>query len=239
MIYTDDGELDQDRHGLCQRPRVRGVQGAQQHRRRALARRRSTPSFPSTFYVRFTSDGTTVQAQRSADGVDLDEHGQRHQPQRPDEPEDRHVRDRVHRRGRRQANTARFDYFTLDAPQEPSDEFEGTSLNLCRWSQIVRHEPGGYTVGGGNLTLPAAHGDFFANGAEQQPEHPAPAGARRSVDDDHAGSRSTRTRTTSRPGCWSTATTPTTSRPTTSTRTAAGWSSCARPTTSQPASAAP
>ena len=78
-----------------------------------------------------------------------------------------------------QANTAQFDYFTLDAPVDPSDEFDGTSLNLCRWTQNVRHEPGGYTVGGGNLTLPAAHGDFFANAPNDNPNillQPAPSG---------------------------------------------------------------
>ena len=49
----------------------------------------------------------------------------------------------------------------------------------CRWTQIVRHEPGGYTVGGGNLTLPAAHGDFFANAPNNNPNillQPAPSG---------------------------------------------------------------
>ena len=44
-----------------------------------------------------------------------------------------------------------------------------TSLSLCRWTDIVRHEPGGYTVGGGKLTLPAAHGDFFGNAANTNP----------------------------------------------------------------------
>jgi PKD repeat protein/regulation of enolase protein 1 (concanavalin A-like superfamily) len=81
--------------------------------------------------------------------------------------------------GGTQANTARFDYFTLEAPQAPSDEFDGTSLDLCRWSQIVRHQPTGYTVGGGTLTMPAAHGDFFADAPNDNPNivlQPAPSG---------------------------------------------------------------
>ena len=52
-------------------------------------------------------------------------------------------------------------------------------LSLCRWTDIVRHEPGGYTVGGGKLTLPAAHGDFFGNAANTNPNmllQKAPAG---------------------------------------------------------------
>ena len=43
----------------------------------------------------------------------------------------------------------------------------------------MRHEPGGYTVGGGKLTLPAAHGDFFQNATNTNPNillQPAPSG---------------------------------------------------------------
>ena len=72
----------------------------------------------------------------------------------------------------------KVDWFKLTTPQTPSDEFDGDALNLCRWTDIVRHEPGGYTVGGGKLTLPAAHGDFFGNGANNNPnmllQQPAP-----------------------------------------------------------------
>ena len=130
--------------------------------------------------MRFTSDGTTVRAQRSADGSALDEHGQR-RPTSTGSPTRRSACTRTASTAAGTPGRTRraFDYFTLDAPQDPSDEFDGTSLNLCRWSQIVRHEPGGYTVGGGNLTLPAAHGDFFANAPNNNPNillQPAPAG---------------------------------------------------------------
>lgn len=135
-------------------------------------------SFPSTFYIRFTSDGTTVRAQRSADGQTWTNTGNATNLNGLDNPKIG-MYATASTAGGTQANTARFDYFTLDAPQDPSDEFDGTSLNLCRWSQIVRHQPGGYTVAGGKLTLPAAHGDFFANGANNNPNiilQPAPAG---------------------------------------------------------------
>ncbi len=135
-------------------------------------------SFPNTFYVRFTSDGTAVRAQRSADGVTWTNTGNATNLDGLNNPKIGMYATASTAAGT-QANTARFDYFTLDAPQEPSDEFEGTSLNLCRWSQNVRHEPGGYTVGGGNLTLPAAHGDFFAGAPNNNPNillQPAPAG---------------------------------------------------------------
>ena len=82
--------------------------------------------------------------------------------------------------GGAQPKVASFDWFKLDAPQEPSDEFDGTSLNLCRWTSIVRHQPTGYTVADGKLTLPAAHGDFFANAPNNNPNiilQPAPSGS--------------------------------------------------------------
>ena len=128
--------------------------------------------------MRFTSDGTTVRAQRSADGETWTNTGNATNLNGLNNPKIGMYATASTAAGT-QANTARFDYFTLDAPQEPSDEFEGTSLNLCRWSQNVRHEPGGYTVGGGNLTLPAAHGDFFAGAPNNNPNillQSAPAG---------------------------------------------------------------
>jgi cytochrome c len=134
--------------------------------------------FPTTFYVRFTSDGTTVRAQRSPDGQTWTNTGNATNLNGLTNPKVGMYATASTAAGT-QPITASFDYFTLDAPQEPSDEFDGTSLNLCRWSQIVRHEPGGYTVGGGNLTLPAAHGDFFANAPNNNPNillQPAPSG---------------------------------------------------------------
>ena len=128
--------------------------------------------------MRFTSDGTTIRAQRSPDGQTWTNTGNPTNLNGLTNPKVGMYATASTAAGT-QANTARFDYFTLDAPQDPSDEFEGTSLNLCRWSQNVRHQPTGYTVGGGNLTLPAAHGDFFANAPNDNPNillQPAPSG---------------------------------------------------------------
>ena len=171
-------ELDQERHGVGQRARVRGVQGAQQHPVAASARRPSTPR--SRARSTCASRATARRCGRSARPTARPGPTPATPPTSTGSPTRRSActRRRPPPRGT-QANTARFDYFTLDAPQEPSDEFDGTSLNLCRWSQIVRHEPGGYTVGDGKLTLPAAHGDFFANGANNNPNillQPAPSG---------------------------------------------------------------
>ena len=177
VIYTDDGNWIKS-----------GMVWANGRAFEAFKELNNTPSglgsatvdasFPSTFYVRFTSDGTTVRAQRSADGQTWTNTGNATNLSGLTNPKVG-MYATASTAGGTQANTARFDYFTLDAPQDPSDEFDGTALNTCRWSQIVRHEPGGYTVGGGNLTLPAAHGDFFANAPNNNPNiilQPAPSG---------------------------------------------------------------
>ena len=135
--------------------------------------------FPTTFYVRFAYDGTTVQAQRSPDGETWTNTGNATNLNGLTNPKIGMYATASTASGT-QAITARFDYFTLDAPSDPDDEFDGTSLNTCRWSQIVRHEPGGYSVADGKLTLPAAHGDFFGNeAANNNPNillQPAPSG---------------------------------------------------------------
>ena len=64
---------------------------------------------------------------------------------------------------------ARFDWFKLDTPADPNDEFNGTALDPCKWTEIIRPDPNGRRVEGGNLVLPAAHGDFFAAGANNNP----------------------------------------------------------------------
>jgi cytochrome c len=135
-------------------------------------------SFPSTFYVRLVSDGTAVQAQRSADGVSWENTGSATNLNGLTNPKVG-VYATASTAGGTQAKTAQFDSFELSAPQEPSDEFDGSSLNLCRWSAIVRHDPLGYEVADGQLTLPAAHGDFFAGAPNNNPNiilQPAPAG---------------------------------------------------------------
>ena len=132
--------------------------------------------FPSTFQLRLVSDGTSITAQYSANGVQWTNMGtaqtnlngfldprigmyatSTNQPSIP----------------------ASFDWFKLDFPGNASDEFDGDALDLCRWTEIVRHDPEGYEVTGGELVMPAAHGDFFGNGPNDNPNivlQPAPSG---------------------------------------------------------------
>jgi hypothetical protein len=50
-----------------------------------------------------------------------------------------------------------YDSFSLNAQ---SDEFAGTSLETCRWSQIVRESPTGYRVANGVLELDTGPGEI-------------------------------------------------------------------------------
>jgi cytochrome c len=131
-----------------------------------------------TFYMRLTSDGTNVRAQFSADGQTFTNIGNATNLNGLTNPKVG-VYATASTAAAATPKEAAFDFFRLEAPQDPSDEFDTAALNQCRWSSIVRHEPGGYTVAGGTLTLPAAHGDFFAGAPNNNPNiilQPAPSG---------------------------------------------------------------
>ena len=67
--------------------------------------------------------------------------------------------------------TVTFDYFRLLGEEPPgeelpacpalSDTFDGDALNLDLWSATVRHDPDGYTVADGNLTMPTTATDIY------------------------------------------------------------------------------
>jgi cytochrome c len=69
-----------------------------------------------------------------------------------------------------------------DCPAErpdPSDEFDGTELDECRWSELVRESPSGYSVGGGALAIDTGNGTDMYGGntnAENLILQPAPEG---------------------------------------------------------------
>jgi regulation of enolase protein 1 (concanavalin A-like superfamily) len=145
----------------------------------ALGSTAAPAGFPTTWYLRLTSNGTAIQAAFSADNQTWTNYGTTTNLTNFVTPTVG-----VYATTSTNAGAAnkemKVDWFKLATPQAPSDEFTGNALNLCRWTDIVRHEPAGYTVAGGNLTLPAAHGDFFAAGPNTNPNiilQPAPAGA--------------------------------------------------------------
>ena len=122
--------------------------------------------FPTTFQMQLRSDGTNITAYYSPNGTDWTQMGTAvtnlNGFQAPT----------IGIYGTSGGNTstqARFDYFKLDYPADPADQFTGTALDRCRWTEIVRHDPTEYRVENGNLVLTAAHGDFFAAGANNNP----------------------------------------------------------------------
>ena len=65
------------------------------------------------------------------------------------------------------------------APPSPDDEFDGTELNTCRWSEIVRDNPAGRAVDGGALAIDTGNNTDMYGGntnAENVVLQPAPDG---------------------------------------------------------------
>ncbi|WP_405144117.1 ThuA domain-containing protein [Sphaerisporangium sp. NBC_01403] len=121
--------------------------------------------FPNTAYVRLASNGTTLTASYSADGLTWTA-----MPQT-----DKAMAGIVNPRiglasfastGNRPVIDAAFDWFQLtpDAsagPVTPDDEFDGDSLDACRWSTIVRPDAAATRVTGGNLEIDTSKGDIY------------------------------------------------------------------------------
>jgi len=120
--------------------------------------------YPSTVWVRFTSDGTSLNASYSADGVTFTEMNETKSldgienpkigllslqgSDRPQEPVD-----------------AEFDYFTFtpdDTVGEVTadDEFDGPSIDACRWD-VVNPDAALATVGDGALSLTTTGDDIY------------------------------------------------------------------------------
>jgi cytochrome c len=125
-------------------------------------------AFPDTAYVRLSSDGTHVTASYSADGQSWTA-----MPQTDKLiagiPNPRIGVMSFASTGNRPVVDAAFDWFqivpddTAGAPS-PNDEFDGTALDTCRWSTIVRPDPAATRVAGGNLELDTTVGDIYGTG---------------------------------------------------------------------------
>lgn len=122
--------------------------------------------YPDTVYVRFVSDGESLQAAYSADGTDFTT-----MPQTKSiaDLEDAKV-GLVALKGNGTASPvldARFDWFTItpddtaEAPG-PDDEFDGDSLDACRWD-VVREDTSGYRVADGALQIDTTPTDIYGD----------------------------------------------------------------------------
>ncbi|WP_204046448.1 PKD domain-containing protein, partial [Acrocarpospora phusangensis] len=124
-------------------------------------------AYPDTVYVRFMSDGSNLTAHYSADGTTFTAM-----------PETKALAGITNPRiglmsfastGDRVIVDAAFDWFHISPDSTatkpaPSDEFNGTALDTCRWDAIVRGDAASARVTGGNLELDTTPGDIYGTG---------------------------------------------------------------------------
>ena len=139
--------------------------------------------FPSTYYVRLTSDGTNLTASYSTDGVNFTTVG------RP-APMSAFATPQIGPTAlsgpaTTVVPTAYFDYIRVEPDSsggttDPNDEFNGSALDKCRWSNIVREDPAGYSVANGALNIDTGLNTDMSNQtttAENLVLQPMPGGA--------------------------------------------------------------
>ena len=131
--------------------------------------------FPDDYWVRMTSDGTTVTASYSTDNQNWTPFGRPADLRGIQNPRIGvfAVRSNVDSA----QIDARFDDFEFVTP---NDEFDGTGLMKCRWSNIVRENQAGYRVADGALKIDTGNGTDMYGGntsAENVILQPQPGGA--------------------------------------------------------------
>ena len=126
--------------------------------------------FPDDFFVRITSDGTTLTSSYSTDGINYTAVNGTFTLAGIDNP-----KIGLFAAGSLSTQTegvtppnAEFDWFSITpddtaTADTPNDEFDGTALSACRWS-IVNQNRLGYRVSGGNLEIDTMSGDIYQNG---------------------------------------------------------------------------
>ena len=121
-------------------------------------------AFPDTVFVRFTSDGTSLNAWYSPDGQNFTMM-----------PETKSLEGIVNPKigvlafanGGSPADVidAKFDWFHITpddtaVAESPNDLFGGMALDICRWD-VVNEEPSGYRVSGGALQIDTTPNDIY------------------------------------------------------------------------------
>ncbi|MDQ7904483.1 ThuA domain-containing protein [Phytohabitans sp. ZYX-F-186] len=124
----------------------------------------AAPTGSDPIYLRLTSDGTNLTASFSADGQTFTPVGRAAALAGITNP-------KVGLFALQGGTTApvvdaTFDWFQITpdepaGPVNPSDEFDGTSLDKCRWDAIVREDPAAYRVQGGSLHVDVPNGDIY------------------------------------------------------------------------------
>lgn len=120
-------------------------------------------AYPDTVYVRFISDGTNITAHYSSDGTNFTA-----MPET--KPLAGITNPKIGLISLAGANhpvvDAAFDWFQITpddkaTPPTPDDDFNGTTLDNCRWNSIVRYDATAARVSNGNLELDTTKGDIY------------------------------------------------------------------------------
>ncbi|WP_328854436.1 ThuA domain-containing protein [Microbispora hainanensis] len=126
-------------------------------------------AYPDTVYVRFISDGTNITAHYSSDGTTFTAMPETKSLAGINNP-------KIGLISLAGANhpvvDAAFDWFHITPDDKatapsPDDEFDGTTLDVCRWNAIVRPDATAMRVSDGKLQLDTTTGDIYGatNGA--------------------------------------------------------------------------
>jgi len=127
-------------------------------------------AYPDTVYVRFMSDGTNLTAHYSSDGTTFTAMPQTKALAGIDNPRIGLLS--LASSGTRPVVDASFDWFHVSPDDTagrpaPNDEFDGSSIDTCRWDAIVRGDSATARVTGGQLEIDTTTGDIYGtdNGA--------------------------------------------------------------------------
>jgi cytochrome c len=125
--------------------------------------------FPSTYYVRLVSDGTDLRASYSTDGETFLPVGR---PGSLSTFTDPRIGPAAVSGGAASSPIVSFDWVRFDpdgtvGSTDPSDEFDGTALEECRWNAIVREDTSLYEVADGKLTIQGTLADLYQDSATE------------------------------------------------------------------------
>lgn len=121
-------------------------------------------AYPDTVYVRFTSDGSNIQAAYSADGSTFTSMPETKQLAGISNPRIGLIA-LASSGSTADVIDAEFDWFHITpddtaSAATPDDEFEGTSLDACRWT-VDNPDPARYRVAGGHLQIDTTPHDIY------------------------------------------------------------------------------
>jgi cytochrome c len=119
-----------------------------------------------TIYVRMTSDGTNLNASYSSDGQNFTPVGRVAALAGIATPKIGLFA--INGGTAAPVVNAAFDWFQITpdetATPEPSDEFDASTLDKCRWNAIVREDAAAYRITGGGLEVDISNGDIYGTG---------------------------------------------------------------------------